>query len=133
MNRVKHLWVFILLVNLFSALAYAEQKTGVVHLTQQQAIEKIQQDKKNTVLIDVRTVREYNAGHLPNAINIPHKDILNNLSLLDQYKGKDVILYCHSGVRVKRVTDAADTGKVLYHLKGDYRAWRAQGLPIEKP
>lgn len=113
----------------------ADYLNGVTHLSQAETIEKINDNQDNVILIDVRTAREYKNGHLKNAINIPHKDLLNNISLLDQYKGKELILYCHSGVRVKKVTDIATQNKnkhQLFHLKGDYRAWRARGLEVIK-
>lgn len=126
---------FLLLISFNIASFSADYRNGVTHLSQQETIEKIKADQDNVVLIDVRTPREYKNGHLKNAINIPHKNILNNLNLLDQYKDKDIILYCHSGVRVKKVTDVATQNKnkhQLFHLKGDYRAWRARGLEVIK-
>ncbi len=120
---------------LASPLWAAEVKNGVTHLSQQEFISKSQED--NTVVIDVRTLREYTQGHIKGAVNIPHSDILDDIHLLDNYKGKDIVFYCHSGVRVRWVTNylnranfGDETG--IYHLKGDMRAWRARGQAIER-
>ncbi|MGH1428567.1 MAG: rhodanese-like domain-containing protein [Arenicella sp.] len=123
---------------MFSAMSIsaAEFKDGVTHLSQKEFMEKVKEP--NVVVIDVRTVREYRRGFIEGAINHPHKTILKDVTILDQYVGKDLIFYCHSGVRAKILTDyVRETKKVkdarLFHLKGDTRAWRARGLPLVKP
>lgn len=52
-------------------------------------------NKNNYVIIDVRTIDEYNNGHLKGAINIPYNEIEN----LNVSKDKDVLVYCASGKR----------------------------------
>ena len=52
------------------------------------------------ILLDVRTRDEFNGkakphfGRLKNAINIPIQELDTRLSELDQYKGKQIIVYC---------------------------------------
>lgn len=124
------LFVVQLLVTSHFAQA-AEFKDGVTHISQAEFMEKVKQP--NVVVIDVRTKREYVRGHIEGAINHPHRAILKDSSVLDQYAGKDIIFYCHTGVRVKIVTDYVRGSKIeearLFHLKGDMRAWRARNLP----
>lgn len=51
------------------------------------------------VLVDTRTVEEYNAGHAPNAVVIPYEQMV---SRIDQYvadKQTPILLYCRSGRR----------------------------------
>lgn len=108
--------------------------TGVIHLSQQEFKDKIAADTKNVAVIDVRTPSEFKRGRVPGAINIPHDQILDNISLLDKFADKDIVFYCHSGTRVGRVTDYLEDANYskVYHLKGDYRAWRANSQTIEK-
>jgi len=84
------------------------------------------------ILIDVRTPTEFKAGHVRTAVNIPHADILDNISLLDPYLEKDMIFYCHSGARAGKVTRYLTEleYKGLYHLKGDFMGWQASKLEI---
>jgi len=94
--------------------------------------------QKDTVVIDVRTKREFNAGYIPGAINIPHRDILRGKRSLEQYQGKNIVFYCHTGVRVGFVVNYLEKNPSLspeniFHLRGDYRAWQARGLEIVKP
>ena len=52
---------------------------------------------KGAVIIDVRTPKEFQAGHLNNSKNIPLDKLAESLSKLD--KNKPVITCCASGVR----------------------------------
>jgi len=47
-------------------------------------------------IIDIRDSYKYNLGHMPNAINIPYKELIDNYS---KYLNKDTkyYLYCDSG------------------------------------
>ena len=49
--------------------------------------------------IDVRTVEEYNAGHLEGAINIPYDEIEQKIEAVSADKTADIQLYCRSGRR----------------------------------
>ncbi len=120
---------------LFSQVSYSGENTSI---SQEELLTRIQQNDANLAIIDIRTVREFNNGHVPGAINLPHRDILKNSALLEEYLDKDIVLYCHSGVRVGKVLRGVSglgslKSKALIHLKGDYRAWHARQLPISYP
>jgi phage shock protein E len=51
------------------------------------------------VVIDVRTVQEFQAGHIDGALNIPHTDIAQDIFKAKVNKDDHVILYCRSGNR----------------------------------
>jgi len=94
--------------------------------------------KANTVVIDVRTPKEYAKGHVPNAINFPHRQIVSGSLTFDDFVDKNIVLYCHSGIRAGIVDKYLDKNQLfpreqMFHLKGDFRAWRAGGHAIVKP
>jgi len=88
----------------------------------------------NIVAIDVRSPEEYNAGHVPGAINVPHNQIDNHLADIMHLKDKAVLLYCRSGRRAgfaeSSLTELGFTQ--LYHLEGDMQGWSEKQLPEEK-
>ena len=59
--------------------------------------ERIQSSAKDYVLVDVRSAKDFQAGHIPTAINIPYRDIANAQSLAKLPRDKEIILYCNSG------------------------------------
>ena len=65
--------------------------------------EKVMAQQANTkgVWIDVRSAEEFNAGHLQDAINIPHDQILERIQSVSPDKDAPVNLYCRSGRRAE--------------------------------
>ena len=61
-----------------------------------QAITMLQNDD-NVTLLDVRTIPEYNEGHLRDATLIPLDKLEENLAKLP--KDKKILVYCRSGSR----------------------------------
>lgn len=64
-----------------------------------QTFERQLEQYKERVLIDVRTPREFNDGHLPGAVNIDIYDpgFLDRVSKLD--RNRATFVYCRSGSR----------------------------------
>ena len=54
-------------------------------------------ERKDVILLDVRTEGEYQNGHIPGAINIPLDELRSRLSELD--RGKILYVNCQSGLR----------------------------------
>ena len=111
----------------------ARPGTGPVKNIGVQEFEKLRTDKKNVVL-DVRTSREYAAGHMPGAINIDVNaaDFEKKVKALDP--SKTYLVHCAAGVR-----SAKACGKLsklnfghLYNLEGGFRAWEKAGNKVEK-
>ena len=89
---------YLALILLLSFDALSAELWSVAQL--QEAISK--SDHK-PVLLDVRTQSEYNDGHIQNAINIPHDQILKEPQLVSAYKDSQVVVFCRSGVRAGKV------------------------------
>jgi phage shock protein E len=50
------------------------------------------------LLLDVRTIKEFEAGHLPNAKNVPLPMVTSNPSAVGDTK-RPIVVYCQSGTR----------------------------------
>ncbi len=59
---------------------------------------------ENAVVVDVCEAEEFSRGHIPNAINIPLKELKNQLGQLEKFKAKErpIVLSCQSGQRAGR-------------------------------
>ncbi|QJR80107.1 rhodanese-like domain-containing protein [Alteromonas pelagimontana] len=94
-------------------------------------LERVKNDE--WLLIDVRSPAEYQKGHIPGAINIPHSEIQHYVSQLQDHKNTPVIIYCRSGRRAQLAIEtlkAADFSD-LSHLEGDMMGWYDTGLPVD--
>ena len=58
---------------------------------------------KGAIIIDVRTVAEYNSGHIEGSKNIPLDTILDHIVKI-QNLNKPVIVCCRSGMRSGQAT-----------------------------
>jgi rhodanese-related sulfurtransferase len=80
--------------------------------------------KKGMVLLDVRTPKEHEVGHIPGAVHIPLPDIGEKIKKLK--KDKEIVVFCQNGNRsiwaIKRLMGMGY--KNLYNLKGGYSAWK---------
>ena len=86
------------------------------------------------VVLDVRTPAEYAEGHVPGAINIPNGELAARVTELADAKGRDIVVYCRSGVRAAQALDVLDKAgfKRLFHLQGDYNRWTEEQRPVVK-
>lgn len=86
------------------------------------------------VILDVRTPREYNNGHLKDAklVDFYQDDFKQQIAKLPQ--GQPYLVYCHSGGRsAKAAQMMREMGfEKVYDLKGGVAAWNQQKLPLVK-
>lgn len=84
--------------------------------------------------IDVRTPEEYEAGHIPGAINVPLETVPENVDKLPQDEDTFLIVYCKSGWR-------ANIGMVTLRLLGysntkgykdSWLGWTDAGHPVKE-
>lgn len=89
---------------------------------------------ENAVIVDVCEEREYEAGHLPGAINIPLRTLTQRIGELGRHKSTPVIVACRSGNRSLRGAVALKKGGFdqVYSLAGGLMAWQRDNFPVEK-
>jgi rhodanese-related sulfurtransferase len=86
------------------------------------------------LILDVRTKSEYDEGHVPGAILVPHKDIELHLAGLQSFKDKPVVVYCETGIRARKAMSVLQEAGFtqLQLLAGDMTDWRKNNRPVAK-
>ncbi|MEA2014692.1 MAG: rhodanese-like domain-containing protein [Thermodesulfobacteriota bacterium] len=88
---------------------------------------------KAIIILDCRTVKEFKAGHLPKAINIPRGLLEFKVEKKIPNKTSYVICYCKTGGR--SCLSTSTLGQMGYtnikSLAGGWKAWIAAGYPVE--
>ncbi|MBO5324422.1 MAG: rhodanese-like domain-containing protein [Oscillospiraceae bacterium] len=83
---------------------------GTERKTQQEAVymtitagkaKEIMDTQNGYVILDVRAQSEYDEGHIPGAIVIPHDQINEKAEEILPDKGQLILVYCRSGRRSK--------------------------------
>jgi rhodanese-related sulfurtransferase len=124
-----------LLIAAFGVLGFANPTFADTPLIDQAALNKRIAEKDSSLLIlDVRTPEEFAAGHVPGAINVPYTYLPASISALGDASGKDIVLYCQTGVRAERAAARLKEHgfSKLLHLEGDMKQWKEKEQPIEK-
>jgi phage shock protein E len=100
-----------------------------------ETFDKMRRADTNTVVLDVRTKKEYQEGHIPGSVLIDYNspDFAREIAKLD--KSKTYLVHCGAGGRSARacskMADANFTN--LFNLEGGFGAWQKAGKPVEKP
>ncbi|MBL7004192.1 MAG: rhodanese-like domain-containing protein [Gammaproteobacteria bacterium] len=86
----------------------------------------------DSIVIDVRESNELKDGKIADTKHIPMGSISSKLKELENYKNKDVVVYCRSGHRsASACRTLTNNGfEKVYNLKGGIMAWRDAQLPI---
>lgn len=107
----------------------------VVDLITAQTLQNQLDAGHSPLIIDVRSPKEYAAGHIPEAVNIPVDALSKQLAALAQ--DRPIVTYCnmyHPGE--SRGEQAAlllsEKGYQAQTLAGGYPAWKDAGLPVEE-
>lgn len=79
---------------------HKEQEAVYVNITAQEA-KQIMDSQEGYIILDVRTQEEYDEGHIPGAILIPHTQIEARAEQVLADKGQLILVYCRSGRRSK--------------------------------
>jgi rhodanese-related sulfurtransferase len=90
---------------------------------------------KGALLLDIRDSDDYQEFHAPNSTNIPFGRMSQRLAELESYKGKEVIVIDHAGVRAPRALEVLQKAGFsrVFVVKGGMLEWQAAKLPVEKP
>ena len=76
------------------------QETVYMNITQEEA-KNIMDTQEGYIILDTRAQDEYNEGHIPGAIVIPHDEILEKAEEILTDKDQLILVYCRSVRRSK--------------------------------
>ncbi len=132
-------WPFILVIIIIACITFwLRQKRhsllGFQEIDTVTAISMINHD--DAVVMDIRPEKDFNQGHILNAINLGPEQYLStglfsDLSLPDH---APIIIYCRHGVdsaRIAALLSREGKGRI-FKLKGGLRSWMAAGLPVQR-
>lgn len=98
----------------------------------QELLRQIQAGKPPLV-IDVRSKREFDAGHVPGAAHVPFWQMALAAARIPGPKDRAIVLYCGHGPRAHIAGAAlrrAGFSRIEY-LAGHMKRWRDLDLPLE--
>ena len=127
----KHYLLVGLFVILLIMLIVLELKKGAKSLSSRELTALV--NSEQGVVVDIRNKKDYAAGHIVGALNIPQDKLATRLPELEKYKGKTLIVVDaigqHAGTACAELVKAGHTAA---KLAGGVSSWRADNLPVVK-
>ena len=104
---MKKLILFLLTAMLLVGCGQTNQTQEAVYMniTAEEA-KRIMDSEEGYIILDTRTQAEYDEGHIPGAIVIPHDEITDRAEEELPHKDQLLLVYCRSGRRSKLAAEA---------------------------
>lgn len=91
-------------------------------------------NREEAVIVDIRDNKDFGAGHIAGAINIPFASIDSRVGELEPYREKPIVLVCkmgqHAGAAGRKLK--AQGFLDVRRLSGGMAEWGASSLPVVK-
>jgi len=111
------------------AHALGDMTEGIEALSAAELAERLEQG--DVVLVDLRPVEEYDAGHIPGAVSIPAKELEDRMDELPE--GETIVAYCrgpYCATAAGAVRMLRDRGHDVVRLEDSVLDWQALGMPV---
>ncbi len=129
-DRTINIFFFIAMAGLFIYFAYVRGWIFVNYtsISAKQAYVLLQEDD-NVTLLDVRSRGEYQRGHIKKAILIPVESLERDISQLDKFKNREIIVYCQTGSRSVRASRILiKHGFRPLNVKDEFKTWEKESI-----
>jgi rhodanese-related sulfurtransferase len=73
-------------------------EAGFTQISLEEAM-KLAEEKEDAIILDVRTLEEYNEGHLKNARLLPYDEVMKHADTVLPDKEAPILIYCRAGRR----------------------------------
>jgi rhodanese-related sulfurtransferase len=127
-----HPYLVVAFVLLLALFIRNETRRGGRSVSAQQLVDLV--NREDAVVLDIRDRKEFQAGHIVDALNIPNANLDSRLDELKKYRERPVVVACKMG------QNAGAAGTLLRkqgftnvsRLSGGMAEWRNQNLPVVK-
>ena len=118
--------------------SYLTQKEALEAISAEELLERAQQGE--VTVLDIRPEKEFAAGHLPNAINIPPEEIAQRIDVIGELLGElnsdqAIVAYCRGPYCLfsyDAVKLLQEKGYNAQRLENGFPEWQAAGYPTQQ-
>lgn len=109
---------------------YLTVKDNLEPIAREELLERV--NNNLVTVIDVRPVEEFDAGHVPGAINVPLSTLQKYLDELDT--AQEIVAYCrgpHCVLAFDAVAELRKRGMTARRMEDGFPEWKHAGMPVE--
>jgi rhodanese-related sulfurtransferase len=89
-------------------------------------------DLTDFYIVDIRSPKDYAAGHLPNAVNVPFATLVKPQNLTNYPLSKPILVICYTGHTASMSTAILNTlGHDAWAMRNGMSAWNCKVNPCE--
>lgn len=90
---------------------------NVENISGEEAV-KIIREKKDLIVLDVRSKGEYQTGHINGSKLMPVSEVASRIAELEKFRGKPILVHCASGGRSPKAVNVLLKNKFgpIYHM-----------------
>ena len=123
---IKRSFPFLLLFLFLTGCGKAEEEISYQQISMEEAV-VMMEEESDYIILDVRTPEEYEAKHIPGAVNVPNETIGSDPILQLPDKDQRILVYCRSGNRSKQSAQKlADQGYTNVVEFGGINDWTGE-------
>ena len=111
------------------SVSETDKQSKIISVTVENVFEIINSNK-DYLLLDVRSIEEYEKFHIDEAKNIMLSEIINRLDELP--KSRPIIVYCDTGDRSKLAANilVKNGFTEVYNMEGGILSWQGKGYSV---
>ncbi|MGC7561169.1 rhodanese-like domain-containing protein [Pasteurella sp. PK-2025] len=124
-------WFAVFITVIYSFIKAATSKVSVVSNAEATSL----MNNENAIVVDLRTIDEFQRGHIIHSINVLPTEIKNhNVGKIEHHKDTPIIVVCATGMTANTSAEllAKQGFNRVYTLKEGIAGWRAANLPLIK-
>ncbi len=131
-NHSSLVLAFVVILGMLIWTLWQSAGRGLKKLSPMDATQLI--NREDAVVLDIRSDGEFSQGHIVNAVNVPQKSLEEQLSKLEKYRDRPIIIACRNGQTAVGVGNRLRKHgfEQVYNLAGGLGAWEGANLPLVK-
>lgn len=89
---------------------------------------------KGALVLDIRPSKDFGAGHVIGARNIPSAELDGRMTELDKFREQPFVVYCDVGQTSHKAANLLIKHgfKAVHIIKGGIKAWQNEHFPLER-
>ncbi len=97
-------------------------------------VQRMLQQRKNLLIVDVRSALEYRSGHIEGAVNIPFWKVVAHKSMFTG-NHQAIVLCCEHGPRAWLAGGLLKLVGIdrIEYISGHMQRWKKERHPLQKP